>query len=271
MTRKPKVSTRTKNFLEKKDKVLNILHKHKEGVFPKHLSLYTGINHNSVRSMLKIMEREGLVKKHQKIRGVYLVVDNSPHSLLCYNFHNLTLVYELKEKLINKTEIIENNVINLFKYSITFGKGKQKVSMILSTDYPFNVSSLCLAGELFRYKVKEKLGFAPQLNKIIIKGLEINKDYLGIKLEGVNCITLESLVALFRIYQKKAGVREELKLKIPVDMDFLDRVLKKGVCAMEEMSLINVSLNNQKKIMKMLENLNSKINSKIYKDALRLP
>ena len=63
---------------------------------------------------------------------------------------------------------------------------------------------------------------------ITISSIEFNKDYYNLRLDGVNCVTLDSLITQYKLYQKKNKVREEFKAKIPFPFEVLKELLTQG-------------------------------------------
>jgi hypothetical protein len=76
--------------------------------------------------------------------------------------------------------------------------------------------------------VSDHLGF--QLNDLEILTFECNKDYHGIRLDGVQCITKIDLYGMVeRVYQKEeALVRKEHKITKPMSVNRFEQAISKG-------------------------------------------
>lgn len=258
--RQLKVSTGYNKILQNEKKVIDYLKGSSGEAYPKEIASYTGLKHSTVRSVCIRMVSKGLLSKHTKSKGMYCLVENDGHGVFSYNFHNLEIFYKSEIPLVERQLKVENSLNSLFRYRFIIGAKSKKASMRLSTKYPFNISSLGLAVEIFKKTIKEHLGLEISDKEIWISCIEFNKDYLNLRLEGINCITWDSLVAQFKLYQKKKGVREEFKKKIKFNFDLLESMLRKGISTVEEMALlqrqdekINLIFKNQNKMNNKLE------------------
>lgn len=206
---KPKVSTRTRDNEGKKDKIIKSFREHQEGLTPKLSSSYTGLNHNTTKGYFRTMEREGIIKN---ISGFYRLVDNSTHrAIFEWKFHNLILqclVPNYQGEKINQT--ISSVLIN---YRFGIGKKSKKATLHISSKYPINISSIELAFNSFSYLVNKYSQKSPTSSETMIRSIELNKDFINLLLDGINCVTLNSLFEQFKIYQKKEGVRLEHRIK----------------------------------------------------------
>jgi len=230
---KPKVSTKTRNSKEKIKDILKILGEHPEGLFPKHISLYTHINQNTTKSILEKLKNEGIIKKEKGIRGLYILVENSTHGIEQYNYHNAILTFK-DDKITTTRQVKEvNDETELIQTIFIIGSTTNQATMHISSDYPFNTSSLSILGHLFQEKINRFCGFMPEINKVIVTTIELNKDYNYCRLEGIKSITLGNLIAEFKLYNKKNCVREEIKTKIPINLELITKLLNQGLTSAE--------------------------------------
>jgi len=230
---KPKVSTNTSYTAEEKRKmVLNVLNEHPEGIYPKIISYYTRININTVKSILIKLRIENKATQKEGLRGLYFLVENSAQgSIFDWNFHNTTITCLLPGYSGEKISKTFN--FGTIKYEFGIGKESKKASMRISSDYPINISSIFACYSFFTYKVKEYANLLPGINEVMVSSIEFNKDYSNLKFEGVNCITLDRLLDQFKIYQKKSGIREEYKLKVPVSFIAIKSMLMNASSSLE--------------------------------------
>jgi hypothetical protein len=226
---KLKVQTSTKrNKQEKENKIKEILTKYPEGLTPKYVALYTKIPHNSVKGMLT----RGIsgIEQVPGLNGVYRLVANlRDNSIFSYNFHNLILGVFLPNY---KNETVKQTLsCDLTNFEFIIGKDSKRATMRISTpkiqgtDYPINVSSITLAFALFRELVFKFARIDVKMKDVQVNSIEFNRDYSNLKLEGVNCITIENLVEQFKIYQKSDKLRTEHKIKIPMNAEELIKLL----------------------------------------------
>jgi hypothetical protein len=224
---KLKVSTRTIQKQQKIQLILDYLKAIPEGATPKSIALYTGINQATVRGMIGNIEN---IEQVPGLRGVYhLVGETGVDAIFSYNFHNLILAVFLPNY--QKESVKQTLSCDLTNYEFIIGKESKRATMRLSTpkikgtDYPINLSSITLAFALFRELVLKHSDQKVQMKDVQVSSIEFNKDYSNLKLEGVNCITMENLVEQFKIYQKSDKLRSEHKIKIPMNAEELIKLL----------------------------------------------
>lgn len=214
--------------IKKEEKIKKVLGAYPEGLGPKQIGLYSNINPSTVKNLIKNMP--GIVKKYGP-RGVYILDQNYPHGeIFTWNFQNLNLRVE-GIKIVKKLEKVLP--FSLFKISIIFNPNNNKISMRLSTKHPLNISSVELVALFFVSEIKNNTGKNVEYSDIIVSSMEFNKDFENLRIDGANCITLDSLINNFKIYNKKKGVRFEDKPKIPFPLDSLMEVLTSGVQGIE--------------------------------------
>ena len=78
----------------------------------------------------------------------------------------------------------------------------------VSSDFPLNVSSICFVAGFFSFVTKVAF------DGILVKTIEFNRDFSNLRLDGARCLTVDSLVEQFKVYQKKRGLRVERKTKV---------------------------------------------------------
>lgn len=239
-----KVSTNKGDVSLKKKKIAKYIIEHPEGCTPKMISTGTSININTVKSILPKL------KNIEKVtRGWYKVVNRgddpftSDGKLTNWNFHNLILSVPLCHY---KPMSIQTG-FNLINIDINISD-KGLCTLRLSSDYPLNVSSICL---VYAY-LKQFLGTISSdkitMKDMLVKSIEFNKDYSNLKFEGVNCITLDGLCTQFKAYQKKIGLRTEHKTKVPFHVETMVDMLTGSPANLE----LNAKLKAQEKLLEKL-------------------
>lgn len=226
---KLKVSTKAYNKQEKIDKIIKYLTNYPEGTTPKTIAYTTGINVNTVKSLLPHIPS---VMKKGEIRGLYILVDKSPHDeIFNWNLQNAIISCEIPEyggKRVNKT--LGFNLVN-FKFEI--GAESKKATLRLSTEHSINISSLEVYYLLFVELVKKHCTVALSPEETYVSSIEFNKDFTNLRLDGPNCITMDSLLSQFKLYQKTDRLRLEYKTKIPVGINEIFSLLEKGDHSLE--------------------------------------
>ena len=232
MKRKVKTSTRDKD--RKLKLIKTCLKGYPEGLSPKLIALRTGLNVNSVKSSLPKIAG---VKK--VMRGLYKVVDegdgtSSSVALSDWNFHNLILTADC--------------VVGDDSFDVDFGTGKLVVSLVggratcrLSSDYPLNVSSVALVSSYFSDLVSLS-------SPVMVSTVEFNHDFKGLRLDGVSCISVDSLVSQFKAYQKRLGLRLEHKTKVPISVESVVGMLQSQVSSVD----LHVKLDEQLVVLRGL-------------------
>ena len=212
-----KVSTFTSSVARKQSAILRCLGTMPEGATPKAVAFQTGLNVNTVKSILPNLS--GVTKV---MRGLYKVVNRgdggglAPGELSDWNFHNLVLTCGLGDvegHLVN--EVYEFGVVRV-AFTIA---GNARATFRVACDYPLNVSSIGVVSGLFRQLIAWHSTAKVGDSDIMISTVEFNKDYSNLRLDGVRCITVDSLCEQFKAYQKTRGLRIEHKTKVPMSVE----------------------------------------------------
>lgn len=207
--------------IKKEEKIKKLLSAHPEGLTPKQIALYSEINVSTVKNLVKNMPE--IIKKRSG-RGLYALDQKYPHGkIFDWNFHNLRLrVENIKiPKKVNK-----KITFSLFEIMILFNPNNNKVSMSLKNkERPFNIASLELVAFFFKSEIKKNTGENVKYSDIIVSSIEINQDFENLRIDGLKCITLDSLINQFKAYNKKGGLRIENKIKIPFPLDMIMEIL----------------------------------------------
>ncbi len=153
------------------------------------------------------------------VRFVPLAIHNIKlHSNVCQNVKHLE----------------SDEVVGGVKIHVCFGKERRKVSGWISCDVGGMSHDACLLAVNRWFDLVEKqLGF--ELNELVLTTFELNKDYAGIRLDGVQCITKKDLYGMIeRTYQKEESlVRKEYKVSKPMSVNKFEELIQKGLAGME--------------------------------------
>jgi hypothetical protein len=235
----PIIATRTNDPHQKIKKIVRCLQGYPEGLTPKLIASKTGLNVNTVKSLLPEIS---YVKKI--IRGLYKIVPEgdgttSPTTLELtdWNFHNCILSIQ---KLDISPDVLDDWNFGLVKLSYVAKQGK--ATLRIASDYPLNVSSLSFVAGFFADLV------SADWRKVMISSIEFNHDYSNLRLDGVNSISVDSLFEQFKVYQKSIGLRVEHKTKVPLAVESVVDMLRQQPQSLE----LNVKLQRQAEVIDKL-------------------
>ena len=248
---KPKISTRTIEKNNKIRKIIGTLRNFPEGTTPKIIAYHSNININTVKSLLPQITT---IKKKGGMRGIYVLVDEEDHgSIFDWNFHNAILSYNIPDY--TGERIIKTNSFGFINYKFEIGKESKKATLNISTDHPLNISSLFCCYLLFSELIKRYAAVYPSPDKIWISTIEFNQDYKNLRLDGPKCITLDSLLAQFKVYEKKQGVRIEQKLKVPINSEVILSILSNSTNSIDNNQMLSHLSKNIEVMLHFLERI----------------
>jgi len=212
----PLVATRRGGISRKMTEIATFMALHPQGCTPKMISSGTSLNVNTVKSILPKLKNITTIA-----RGFYKVLNGgdtpstSCGDLSAWNFHNLILSVPI---IPGHLCLPKEYNYDLIKLVLTLHEEGRAV-ICVSTDYPINVSSICILYGLIRELIKQYLDHSLEMNEVKVHTMEFNQDHANLKLDGVNCITLDSLCTQFKIYQKSIGLRIEHKTKVNFNVE----------------------------------------------------
>ncbi len=228
---KLKVSTKSSSAVELERRITICLEKHPEGAFPKKIAFMIDENVNTVKSALKRMLD---VKIKNDVRGLYHLVEKSNDSIFNWKFQNLILTCNIpsyRRNTIKRTTL--ENIPNLLKIDFGIGAKSKKATMYISSKQSISIPAILSFYNQFKLLIQKYANVTITPADVLVKTIELNKDLIGIRLDGLNCITVDFLVSQYKLYTKKQGVREEFKLKVPVGFPVLISLLKNGSLSSE--------------------------------------
>ncbi len=255
---KLEVSTLTISPSEKIKKIKDCLKEHLEGLNPISIARYTKINVNTVKSILPKMEGvEG-------IHGLYHLVEKDTHGqIFSWNFHNLNLTCPLDNYSGERINLSDN--YEFIDYRFEVGAQTKKATLHVGSEYPLNMASLTFVALFFKHTIRTHTSIEVSDGDIIVSCVEFNKDTLDLRLEGVNCITLDSLLTHFKLYQKENCLRKEYKTKVPFKIENLFDMLNQGKNLVETETKIENIQQNLQKILKSQEIIGGSIQAFLAK------
>lgn len=196
------------------------------------------VNFSTVRGILRKLQSRSLVFQEYK-RGPYSA---KPFNIPTHGVAGNTEIYPVLPRVQNLVLVSEElsvpkglpsltySVVDV-NVKIIFGWKRRQVSAIISCDEGLSYRELCFAVNDFKQRVHEVLESVPEFS-VKAKNYEFLKDYLGIRLEGIQSITLTTFMALLeKLYNKEIGLRHEVKGSVPIPVETLIALMQGGVSA----------------------------------------
>jgi len=221
--------TGSRNKEEKKRKILSVLEKNPEGLFPKPVARYAGLNPSTVRSYLRELEDEGKVENEG---GIYSVIEeNHEGEIPLPNIHNMRVEVDIPEEVeVEHKE--EEYEFPFAEMSIEVGETNHRATGVISAEPPVSLNVGYLLTKTFADEVQRLVGFEVDYEEeVTINSCEFNKDHFGVRLDGANCITFRDLYEGVeeKLYNKEDKVRHEVRLlNQPLSPETLGNLVVKG-------------------------------------------
>lgn len=250
---KLKVSTRTNGKLEKMDKILDTLKNHPEGLTPKFIAFHTGINPNTVKSIIPQIFQ---IKKKDNIRGLYYLVDEGQHgNIFSWNVHNCILTYKVPEYAGER--ITKTFDFGLTNCDLDIGAETKQATLRISTEHPINISALTICFGLFSSLIREYTSVNLELKDVIVSTLEFNQDFQNLRLDGAKCITFDSLIEQYKLYQKQNALRVEYKIKMPITAEVVMSMLNNSTNSLQTAQEIYYLRKGHEVVVKQIKKINA--------------
>lgn len=238
----------------KVDAITFVLKFERDPLSPKEIAFKTGLNHSTVRVLCRRMLRNEILK--QPWPGVYVTnptygvggVLAGIESQGPPRVHNLRLRWRapwIKKSAKETCDFDKCRII------MTIGrKRKLATANIAADEYPLDLAAVSIAVELWRIKVAHYLNRLPPHEDIDVSSVEIGWDYQRIRLDGLNCVTVQSFLGeLERFYNRELGLRSEVKAA-NLSLDSLYALLKGGVTAY---NIMQATFATQRQVSRMNE------------------
>jgi len=223
--------------IEKMKSIVKHIELYPDGIQPKQLAREIGLNHNTVKAYLRELESLGIVKRD--VYGWYRVVKTT-HTLPEPKLQNFVLSYKIpNEREVNSVDTTYD--VKIAKLHFTIGKESKQATGHVSAEPPVSVKEAHLISEIFKVLILKEIDYIPNAEEIYFKTVEFNWDYFGIRMDGINCITLLTINGLVeKLYNKPYAVRHEIKGAIPFNSDNLLILLNNGVMCNNVLSSIDM-------------------------------
>ena len=195
-------------------------------ITPIETSSFTGIKHSTARKYVKRLEGMGRILR--VYYGHYVATNNlfTPvRSMVKSDFPKL---HCLRLRVIDFVGAGRRDSINFGYLKLVFQYHNNK-SVTVFVDCVGSYSLDYIAFRLLVELVMKELGLEDWKN-VTVSSFELNNDFEGIRLDGVQAVTLKAFDGSFRrMYQKHFGVRDEVKVVGSVPVENVLTLLKGGV------------------------------------------
>lgn len=210
--------------LSLRDQILKAIDESERALSPLEISDKLHAKPSSTRVILRRLLAQGKIV--QPYPGAYC--NKITHGVMFnpLRVHNIGLRCCVGEDLEHweKTE-----VVGAVKVHVCFGSQRRKISGWISCDAGMSKDACLLAVHRWLDLVEGKLGHS--VADLEITSFEQNKDYVGFRLDGVQCVTRAGLFDVIeRIYQKEENViRHEHKVSHSMSLTEFESLLQGGV------------------------------------------
>jgi hypothetical protein len=147
------------------------------------------------------------------------------------------------------------------KIHVCFGQERRKISGYIACDIGGMSHDACLLALNRWFDIVEgRLGRA--VVDLELLTFECNKDYYGVRIDGVQCVTKKDLYGMVeRVYQKEENlVRKEWKVSQPMSVNAFEAAIKKGI---GEHDRVQVSFELKEEVKRVSEAVKF-ANSRLY-------
>lgn len=181
-------------------------------------------NASSVRVILRKLLDKGMIL--QPYEGSYCNKITHGMRFVPRMVHNIRLSSNLCQNV--KHDVVDERTGGVGVH-VVFGEERRKVSGWIKCDAGMVYDSCMFALNRWFDIVEGKLGFA--VNDLKLTCFEVNKDYHGVRVEGVQCLTRSGLFGMIeRFYQKENNIlRHEWKVTTPTSINEFDATLRSGL------------------------------------------
>lgn len=143
---------------------------------------------------------------------------------------------------------------------VLFGRKRQRVTGFISCSEGLDLSAFVLALEVFKLVAVKHVGVFPHDDVLRVKTVELLQDYQRLRLDGINCLTLESFLGSHeKLYNKSQGIRSEIRVK-PDSVEAIYALLKGGTISYDLVKLAFRIYETQDKLLEVIRHLAEGVN-----------
>lgn len=206
-----------------RERILKFVNDSDIEVTPKEISDSLGINHSTARNFLRDLYDIGKIS--QPYHGAYC--SNRMHAVRFVPVRVHNLVLSVPAPWLDFTdEVVE--MVGSVKIRVQYGIDRRRITGFISCDGGMDKDALLFAVDKFIDIVKSRTNRV--VESVVVRTVEINRDYLCVNLKDAQCITRKRLVdVLERIYQRESNVvRHEFKISREMSVDELLALVQSG-------------------------------------------
>jgi hypothetical protein len=222
---------------------------------PIEIAFQAHVNPSTARGYLRRLLKEGKVV--QPYPGAYCNKITHGMRFLPLRCHNVILCAECLPWLNFSDDVTEST--GAVKVRVQFGIERRKITGRIFCDSGMDANTVVFALNRFLDMVKERTNH--DLDVVVVKTAEFNRDYQGIRLDGVKCYTRKGLFeALERIYQKEDDVvRHEVKVSKEMSVDEFTALIRGGVSTYELQQVLFMVVQNVNSLVEAMKSQNGNL------------
>lgn len=238
----------------KKTKVLEAVLQSEIELTPIQVAERTGVNHRTVKVYLRELIKEGKIV--QPYHGSYCSQITHGMMFAPLRTHNVVLTSDVSW-LDFSDDFVE--IVGSVKIRVQYGLERRKITGTISSDGGMDKNTIVFALNRFYDLVKARTNH--DLETVLVKTFEMNRDYQGVRLDGVKCYTKKGLFdVLERLYQKEENlVRQEYKVSTPMKVDEFMSLIQGGVSSYNMQQGLFMLVQEQKQLVDAVKSNNWQI------------
>lgn len=237
----------------KKERVAEVVERSEIELTPLQIAQKTGINHSTVRVYLPQLVAENRIIT--PYHGAYCA--KTIHGVGAFGalrVHNIVVTGDAE--IDEFDEVVET--VGDVKVRVLFGSKRNKVSIFISCDAGMDRNGCLLALDKAFGIVRSRIG--KDLEHVCLKTFELNRDFLGVRVDRPTCITRVGLYDMVeRVYQKAEGVRHEWKISKEMPIAEFEALLRGGVTSYNIMQANFALVQEVKKLGEALKMTNNQL------------
>jgi len=208
----------------KKKQILSLVLTSEIELRPHEIGLKLKINHSTVRGYCRQLLREGKIV--QPYKGAYCSKITHGMIFVPLRVHNVILGVDAPW-LDFSDDVTE--MVGSVKVRVQFGRQRRRLTGRISCDRGMDQNAVVFAIQRCYDLMEGRTG--RKVENIVVKTFEVNRDYQGVRIDGVKCYTVKGFFdVLERIYQKEASVvRTEHKVTKDMTVDQFQALMHGGV------------------------------------------
>jgi len=207
-----------------KERILKAIINSSIELTPAEISKRTGIKHSTTRVYLRQLLKEGKIV--QPYHGTYC--SRITHGMIFAPLRVHNVVLSVSAPWLGFSDDVTEWVGDV-KVRVQFGLRRRRITGRISCDSGMDRNAVFFALERFFDIVRERTGC--DVEEVVVKTFEVNRDYVGVRIDGCKCYTRKGLFGMIeRIYQKEDSlVRSEVKVSKPMSLDEFTALIRGGV------------------------------------------